>query len=33
MMMPGLMVFTLAPRLAQRTASALTRSECPHLAS
>ena len=33
MMMPGLMVFTRAPRLAQRTASAMTRSEFPRLAS
>ena len=32
-MMPGLMVLILAPRLAHRTASAITRSEFPRLAS
>jgi hypothetical protein len=30
-MMPGLIVFTRAPRLPHRTASALTRSEFPRL--
>ena len=29
--MPGLIVFTRAPRLPQRTASAATRSELPRL--
>jgi hypothetical protein len=33
MMIPGLMVFTRAPRLAHRTASAITRSALPRLAS
>ena len=33
MMMPGLIVLTRAPRLPQRTASAITRSEFPRLAS
>jgi len=31
MMMPGLIVFTLAPCLPQQTASAITRSELPRL--
>ncbi|NKA89918.1 hypothetical protein GO305_03547 [Ralstonia solanacearum] len=33
MMMPGLMVLTRAPRLPQRTASAMTRSAFPRLES
>jgi len=33
MMMPGLMVFTRAPRAPQRTASAITRSEFPRFDS
>ena len=33
MMMPGLMVLIRAPRLPQRTASAITRSELPRLES
>ena len=33
MMMPGLIVLTRAPRLPQRTASAITRSEFPRFAS
>jgi hypothetical protein len=33
MMMPGLIVFTRAPRFPQRTASAITRSEFARLAS
>ena len=33
MMMPGLIVLTRAPRLPQRTASAITRSEFPRFES